>query len=1270
MSSDLQMALLKLLRSISEMDMNYQWANVNEKTYQKCSHDDDRMDHTEEIIPMIVVLTKFTRNPSNKVRESAVDELVYLMKRHDFRYPQMFESLSQSIENWKYVSKPDELFISNDKKANLISSSLKIFMAMKYMIPSSKLPVMKSVTRLFVREQVTPRIKQNALKLLHKDPKETLSPIIDHLVHDYLLQRDDLKLDAFPYDLMSSSVEIFVKDHEASVVPLLLWCGKPKDMIKYVANLLKKKESQIIVNNFVSLASIYVPQIYNNDARNSKAKDLSENVIAILGEEKQLELLNEHFSSIIAFILLRINDPKHFQETFEKEMTEKPELIYPGTSVKKFHNMLTFFKNIQESEAENGLFSKILSCHADGLQNIFTVLCKPLKSISSSPLSKSLACHSIIIMLDILESELEDTNSPLLKKHLPYVTWYIVQCCLKIGKNKDLQEMLMKVVMKLLKMHSILDDNWESDDKTMSKLLRPITSWLIETCVKNEGSKLFELSFQCLHFAIITNKGKFPRSLRKFRGQFPQDKEYFNVFLDQLSSAGELDDSMEVESKELQMEMNNFLDSQDCRLELLLRLRNKLLSSRLEICDILDDAHGTKMFSEDIKKSPLLKTIKRLINMSRDDNSVADEMKLVANECLGIIGPLDLNTMTIGQEEDDNDAQSGLVVNLLDAVFDEDYEISAAAIHGLKRVLATMKLNFQLQGFQVSLLRPFINVFTQASGEASSSLTLESEQLNSAVANITFWPNDHVCHEDWIRDFVCKLLVAYPEVKEGHLKKSSKIGRHLVPLVKKQPSFCSKIFPWVIHDILKNSNVDRISLCNGIKHFFLQHYNSSQTVDVKCVKTMLQLVKFLRKQSRNLQTPWQDNFWIPELNYLHVANSAFKCQDYIGCLAFCDIWSQTAVSNDKIEIDHLSTSVIDGVHDHYVSIDAKDKVKDVKKCQTLMADSFFALGEKDAIDGCTASLLSNFSAQTQHLMYKKEFTKAMIMFDAKLCQNTGDLHQDRQSLLMAMKEASFENTLEMYQKGCAESLSTWSDELANLVPDKANRELYLNKIHTQSLKISNDLLKGNVVSVSDIYRSLADLRTLVDFETFAKCMDNDENAVRFLPCEFQQYEYAKSIVSQRLKILATVPKIDLVGQGGQRSPVKEKMIKAKQIKTSSFKLCQELCVQICDLGRKNEDYHFVYKMISTLDSMKEGFGLDLNHYNEVSQRIMYQRSSLFWSWGEKDMAIKMMRGLMKELKKQKNKPFLAETLITMADWLWTSRSSNAQVILEEYYKKA
>ena len=623
--------------------------------------------------------------------------------------------------------------------------------------------------------------------------------------------------------------------------------------------------------------------------------------------------------------------------------------------------------------------------------------------------------------------------------------------------------------------------------------------------------------------------------------------------------------------------------------------------------------------------------------MSKEDKQVTDELKLVANECLGIIGPLDLNTMTIGQEEDDDDVQSGLVVNLLDAVFDEGYEISAAAIHGLKRVLATMKLNFQLQGFQVSLLRPFINVFTQASGEASSSLTLESEQLNSAVANITFWPNNHVCHEDWIRDFVCKLLIAYPEVKEGHLKKSSKIGRHLIPLVKKQPSFCSKIFPWVIHDILKNSNVDRILLCNGIKHFFLQHYNSSQIIDVKCVKTMLQLVKFLRKQSRNLQTPWQDNFWIPELNYLHVANSAFKCRDYIGCLIFCDIWSQTVVSKDNIEIDHFSTSVIDGVHDHYVSTDAKEKIKDVKKCQTLMADSFYNLGEMDAIDGCTASLLSNFSAQTQHLMYKKEFTKAMLLFDAKLCQNAGDLHQDRQSLLMAMKEASFDNTLEMYQKGCAESLSNWNDELANLVPDKANRELFGNKIHAQSLKISDDLLKGNVVSVSDIYRSLADLRTLVDYETFAKCIDNDEKAVRFLSCDFQQYEYAKSIASQRLKILATVPKIDLVGQGGQRSPMKEKVIKAKQIKTSSFKLCQELCDQICNLGRQNEDYHFVYKTISTLDSMKEGFGLDLNHYNEVSQRIMYQKSSLFWSWGEKDMAIKMMRGLMKGLTKKCDK---------------------------------
>ena len=135
---------------------------------------------------------------------------------------------------------------------------------------------------------------------------------------------------------------------------------------------------------------------------------------------------------------------------------------------------------------------------------------------------------------------------------------------------------------------------------------------------------------------------------------------------------------------------------------------------------------------------------------------------------------------------------------------------------------------------------------------------------------------------------------------------------------------------------------------------------------------------------------------------------------------------------------------------------------------------------------------------------------------------------------------------------------------------------------------------------------------------------------------------------------------------GQRSPIKSRTLRTKQIKSSVFKIVQNHCLNICDLGRKNEDFNFVYKTVSTLDAMKVKFQLDLQDSNDLVERIHYERSLLFWSWGEKDMAIKMMKGLMK--KTSASGPFKAESLTTMASWLWNSRSASAQVILEDYYK--
>ena len=48
----------------------------------------------------------------------------------------------------------------------------------------------------------------------------------------------------------------------------------------------------------------------------------------------------------------------------------------------------------------------------------------------------------------------------------------------------------------------------------------------------------------------------------------------------------------------------------------------------------------TRGFSEDAKNSLLHQTIRKLVDLSKSNQ----ELKIIANECLGVIGPLDLQT--------------------------------------------------------------------------------------------------------------------------------------------------------------------------------------------------------------------------------------------------------------------------------------------------------------------------------------------------------------------------------------------------------------------------------------------------------------------------------------------------------------------------------------------------------------------------------------------------------------------------------------------------
>ena len=81
--------------------------------------------------------------------------------------------------------------------------------------------------------------------------------------------------------------------------------------------------------------------------------------------------------------------------------------------------------------------------------------------------------------------------------------------------------------------------------------------------------------------------------------------------------------------------------------------------------------------------------------------------------------------------------------------------------------------------------------------------------------------------------------------------------------------------------------------------------------------------------------------------------------------------------------------------------------------------------------------------------------------------------------------------------------------------------------------------------------------------------------------------------------------------------------------------------------------------------------LDEKTWQIIDDKVEYEQSMLYWSWGEKEMAKMQLKHLIKKITNYETESeLLPEALRVMGSWLWTLRSEGAKTILENYYKKS
>ena len=239
------------------------------------------------------------------------------------------------------------------------------------------------------------------------------------------------------------------------------------------------------------------------------------------------------------------------------------------------------------------------------------------------------------------------------------------------------------------------------------------------------------------------------------------------------------------------------------------------------------------------------------------------------------------------------------------------------------------------------------NAISKSAVDASIDPHIDLEYFDIHVNNQDIWcqfkpsysldsgAKDRLSYGNWLRDLVTSLLECMTKKRFGQFEHSPVLGRHLLPLCKEEPDFCESILPDLILDILirhyhDDPNIIRRALSKYICTFLEKHYqhmyetiedrkDEKQTpyTNMKCVQIILAVIEYLRmndipkpsngaiKSNKNAgiggqtTTVWQNNFWILDINYLHVAKAALDCSSYFAACLYCDLWCQQIKENNQ-----------------------------------------------------------------------------------------------------------------------------------------------------------------------------------------------------------------------------------------------------------------------------------------------------------------------------------------------------------------------------------
>ena len=1209
---------------------------------------------SDEPIPIGRCLPRFLCHPSQLVRLNAAR---MILGSPDFDHQQFVSSVLPKILDEDLFQTCSYKELAQSEKMSRMNAAL---MYCSALMATDTIYTRYSISKILCLtrqhsissslEPVIGLISQQAQK--KGETKDVLEPILPEIFYDFITKK--FPYAEFPIHLFGFSVgkfNNFLSYYEKEIVPMILLNSPNNQTLLELGDRLKLQAPSVIERNLLMLIQFSFPGLVAkefgvlvlNKENMSKLGDLVHNYYR---DEFAKKVFN-NAPSLISFTFSHINDSKELQRDLHVDKFTDIKAGPLDFNYELAQSVIDYLKVMGEED----IYDKLCARNPMSIPEICVDLCLNLHADHKQ--SQLRCLHSLFLWLKNILSD----NSRNILSALPFLFTFISQQLLIYISRTEEKDCKTAA---LLVLDGLVTQIMSCSIASVQNCVVELNTCLISIIMDEKNPETAEKARHILEFLIVENTDHFS-NIEGGLEEYPTT-EMFSTLSATLGTVKK--------NQSLNQFIENFMmitkrvEVSFCK-NLLNQLNSRLDTSSYEFAGLVESNNNL-----------VDSLVKQLLRISKtDDQSIST----LAMDCLSRIGPVEIsassNISPAAESADPSSPASAYVVPILENMRQllkhSSSSLTKDAFGAIVGILSSTtegrELNFDNLDRELAILRPL-----RQKGKKNLNLTpvLEDEKrFKNDLDDPALWSSPGQSYANWIKVLVHKFLNCMSE--------RSVLGLMKV-VCKESEKLCELIFPFIVHECLLHSNADIRSIISfRICSFFKEYYDYSTSendsrastptlghevsvhMDKQKVLLMVNAVKYIRLrklphdvvQNSKIED-WDRNFWVLGLDYIHVAQAALACGDYLSALTYVDIWvAEYQLTNAK------DNTILANIN--------KQEPKKCKVLRKIVSAACSKIGLLDHYEGIKAILTEPVEIETK--------LENIPILDIKATQTPGD----REALITGLYESGMFHLLSQYlnnlsqqdatpfikdiQAECSWRLGEWDKAYTQNQESSFNENLFtslqshLNTDREQvesstkllQLNITKDLSNINIETSFEIYSILAKLKQIGELKTLTD--EHTEETLSILLGDlsrkddmyYTEFSKLEPTYSMRLSLLEHVAANLKIGQ----------RITAKE----SLKLCQK--------ARESSCFGFCNRVLEKMGNV--------DHLLDFK----FEEAKLEWGRGSCMKGIQLAKNLEQEIggliaKGPDAQKILPELLVTLGQWVDHTKSEPSNTVISRYYKKA